>query len=394
MKLTLKGSSRDEDEGTYDDDFVQDVDEEPVNGADNFEDTLAKVYMQHVEQSTSRPNSGGYQRPQTASRTRPSSGRHLGSSSDGGTTSDDQRVSYNAAISNQRGDTDSESQTEVIGRHGNFSDAEAETADFKLQQEAILRAESLIRDLNRPVVKKLKKKKVVDRPRTAIDAPSSKTVQARAQSAVAGSRKNLIAVALGDPDNEPSSLRSKLTDATDLDAAVAKNRSREYLRRARERKEAEDKALALAVDKGRREFEFDCLVKMGEANEICQVLNLRISYRAYKIEDGDLRCHVYENNGFSKEITLDTFQREWRRLKRKLESNTAASSQLQRSRHGVDAVPVGRSTLNGSMGAKGGKKVRQDELKQVLLETMQLTNKLKEQLMILERKGGKFSPYV
>eukprot|EP00744_Colponema_vietnamica_P002930 GILI01004548.1.p1 GENE.GILI01004548.1~~GILI01004548.1.p1 ORF type:complete len:391 (+),score=99.60 GILI01004548.1:76-1248(+) len=165
------------------------------------------------------------------------------------------------------------------------------------------------------------------------------------------------------------------------------NKSLEYLKKARLKKKAEEQALLIAVDKGRREFEYDCLHKMGEANEMSAILGLGISYRANKLESGELRCHLYDGAQFLREITLEAFMREFRRVKKKMDT-VKPSALAQKDVSVSDSVNSSKPASN-----KVNKKARQEELKQVLLETMQLTNKLKEQLLILERKGGNFSPY-
>ena len=51
---------------------------------------------------------------------------------------------------------------------------------------------------------------------------------------------------------------------------------------AKQKKEEEDRALALTIDKGKRETEFDCLHKMGEACEIAEMLKIPVSFSAFK----------------------------------------------------------------------------------------------------------------
>jgi hypothetical protein len=65
------------------------------------------------------------------------------------------------------------------------------------------------------------------------------------------------------------------------------NKSKYYLKKAKEKQIEEERALALTIDKGKRELEFDCLHQMGEACEIAKLLNIPISFSAYK---GSVRC--------------------------------------------------------------------------------------------------------
>lgn len=162
-----------------------------------------------------------------------------------------------------------------------------------------------------------------------------------------------------------------------LSNATSDFKRRNYLKETKQRQVDMEKELALTVDKCRREFEYDCLHKMGEANEIAQSMNLPTTFRAIKKEDGTTKCHIYHNDQFVEEITLDNFLREWRRLKRQ-----------QRPAINLPPPPAEKSkVVTGNGGAKVNKKERQEELKKLLLETKELTNKLKEQLKILEKKG-------
>jgi hypothetical protein len=110
---------------------------------------------------------------------------------------------------------------------------------------------------------------------------------------------------------------------------------------AKARKEEEERALALTIEKGKRETEFDCLHKMGEACEIAKQLNIPISFSAFKGNDGSLKIHFFQfvedqtkeileegaephdnmpMREIKKEITMKEFYREYRMLKRKQES--------------------------------------------------------------------------
>ncbi|CAG9325894.1 unnamed protein product [Blepharisma stoltei] len=159
-----------------------------------------------------------------------------------------------------------------------------------------------------------------------------------------------------------------------------------YLQETKSKQKEAEKELALTVDKCKREFEYESLHKMGEANEIAQSMGLPTIYRAIKKEDGTTKCHIYHNDQFVEEITLDNFLREWRRLKRK--QKPAINMQPQAA--AITTQPSVSENLMKSTqqpSAKVNKKERQEELKKLLLETKELTNKLKEQLKILEKKG-------
>ena len=60
------------------------------------------------------------------------------------------------------------------------------------------------------------------------------------------------------------------------------NKSAQYLKDAKKKEAKKDQVLALTLSKAKNEFEYDCLVKMGEANELSQSLGETLTYRAYK----------------------------------------------------------------------------------------------------------------
>lgn len=78
-----------------------------------------------------------------------------------------------------------------------------------------------------------------------------------------------------------------------------------------------DRLLQLTISKGKNEYEYEMLIKMGEANELSQLLESKITYRAYKSAQGNLKVHVYELDRFSKDLTLEEFNREYNMIKNK-----------------------------------------------------------------------------
>ncbi len=60
------------------------------------------------------------------------------------------------------------------------------------------------------------------------------------------------------------------------------NKSKYYLQKQKEREREIDRLLELTINKGKNEYEYEMLIKMGEANELSQLLTSKITYRAYK----------------------------------------------------------------------------------------------------------------
>lgn len=151
--------------------------------------------------------------------------------------------------------------------------------------------------------------------------------------------------------------------------------SRNYLKETKMKTHQEKVELENTADLYRRQYEFDCIQKMGEANEILLNFGSEISYRCLRKDDKTLMCHVYKKEKFEEEISLHNFLRKWKKLKeRKPKSVKVPASQT---------TSKSISTNN----AKVNKTERQEEVKKLLLETRELTNSLKTQVKMLEEKG-------
>lgn len=148
-----------------------------------------------------------------------------------------------------------------------------------------------------------------------------------------------------------------------------------YLKESRKKQAKEKVELEMTVDRCRREFEFDCIQKMGEANDIMQELASEITYRGIRKDDMTLKCHKYVKDKFVEEVSLEKFIREWKRIKNKKPKMLDVSVSQMTSKS-ISAIS-----------AKVNKTERQEELRKLLLETRDLTNSLKKQLRVLEQKG-------
>jgi len=204
--------------------------------------------------------------------------------------------------------------------------------------------------------------------------------------------------------------KSKLTLATNADFRTTMlttnrqapvNKSSLYLKKAKQKESKIDEILQLTINKGKNEFEYECLTKMGEANEVAQALGENFTYRAYKSADGTLRCNVYEMDTHVKTLNMKELNREHNALKMKLRQNqnlkiwdvltqNKKGKQVFSSfKSGLDAAKTGKDEklAGGEKGKVITKSERQNELKLVLFETMKLTTTLKNQLKKLENSG-------
>ena len=89
------------------------------------------------------------------------------------------------------------------------------------------------------------------------------------------------------------------------------------MQKHKEREREIERLLELTINKGKNEYEYEMLIKMGDANELSQNLNSKITYRAYKGAQGNLKVHVYDVDKFMKDLSLEEFQREYNMLKNK-----------------------------------------------------------------------------
>ncbi len=127
--------------------------------------------------------------------------------------------------------------------------------------------------------------------------------------------------------------------------------------------------------------------------------------RSFQFQDGSLKVHVYEVEKFLKELTLDEFQREYNIIKAQYNQSKKLKiwqvlNETKKGKNQVNEVikkeepskKIPRSLIRKQVLIKKiestnpvNKKEKQFELKQVLLETMMLTNILKEQLAVLTK---------
>lgn len=61
-------------------------------------------------------------------------------------------------------------------------------------------------------------------------------------------------------------------------------------KKKRNKAKYEDKLIQIAIKKIQNEKAYEVLIKMGEANEICQILKLDITYRVFASANGTIKC--------------------------------------------------------------------------------------------------------
>ena len=109
-------------------------------------------------------------------------------------------------------------------------------------------------------------------------------------------------------NKENGSLRPKSKMSDVLKMQIKKRRNQQKM---------EDRLIEMTINKIQNENAYEYLIKMGEANEICQNLGLNITYRVFNSANGTIKCHIYELNQFKKCLNLDDFNREFKFLKKR-----------------------------------------------------------------------------
>ena len=128
--------------------------------------------------------------------------------------------------------------------------------------------------------------------------------------------------------------------------------------------------------------------KVDEANEMQKTWKRRVKYEVVEErfwETGELKVRCSQGD-VSREIPMLAFDREYmtlksRERKKELNAKREKSQFLLRNTRAVYAPSALRSETK-------------DHLRGVLLDTIQLASRLRDQVQALERKGGGFSPFV
>ena len=155
----------------------------------------------------------------------------------------------------------------------------------------------------------------------------------------------------------PSSCSSKVPRPPSACSTLRKQSyMRDYLRESKAKNGKEKNDLNSTVDRCRRESEYEFVRKMGEANEILAAMPSNSTYRCIRKSDKSLMCHIYINENFVEEISMENFVREWKRLKKKrpVAAVDPSASQI-----------TSKSTITTN--AKVNKAERQEELKKLCL---------------------------
>ena len=160
---------------------------------------------------------------------------------------------------------------------------------------------------------------------------------------------------------------------------------KEDIQKKKNKERFEDRLISIAVNKIQNEKAYEYLIKMGDANEICQKLNKNQTYRVFNSADGSIKCHIYENDQYMKSLTLDEFEREYKNLQalfnkeQKYPVWVVLNDKAKNKKKNTVTQNLSQDKKNREKTKELGKKDRQDLLKECLRDTMNLTKTLKNQ---------------
>lgn len=160
------------------------------------------------------------------------------------------------------------------------------------------------------------------------------------------------------------------------------------LREHRLRQEATERVRADQLERSSRELLHRHLYHMGQANDWAAELGLPTRYCVRRCEDGQIRCHMYEDEKFKREISLELFERRYRSL--------LASRQQRRMMQGKSSRPVGSLTSSARPPCISPQEqaFRQEEVRRKRKEVDRLRATLELQRQQLWDSGMPIIPFV
>ena len=183
------------------------------------------------------------------------------------------------------------------------------------------------------------------------------------------------------PVTRQASAQRLRRESSSTKGLLVKNHSKDYLRKYRERELNREKELHESIEKNKIDQEYGMLMKMSELNAIGKERDSSTTYRAYKSAEGTIRVRVFHYNKFEKEISLNEFDTIYKNFKKSTKENKEWAVVQQQHPQKV------QDELQALKNRNSQKAERQQELKNLLVGTVNLTNLLKEQIKIFKEKG-------
>lgn len=129
------------------------------------------------------------------------------------------------------------------------------------------------------------------------------------------------------------------------------------------------------------------LKKMNQLNEHHHKNKSRTTYRAYKNAEGIIKVRLFELENFKKQLSLQQFESEYKIYKKSTKENRnwqrPSTSKLKQNSKEFIVKTLETATVSKNK----RKQQRQQELKNLLANTINLTRLLEQQIKIFKMKG-------
>ena len=165
------------------------------------------------------------------------------------------------------------------------------------------------------------------------------------------------------------------------------NKSKKYnankiINKRTKEKQKEEENIKTAFKKKDQAFVKDCVIKSVECNKMCEEMKIPKYYEVGYSKSGEIGCFITDDEKKCIFVSLQAFIVEWRRLnkayqQRDIEERYAVKEDEKKKKEDVNAI------VNQRMNEKNE---RLKEVKDVLIETVRLKTKLKNQLDNLQKK--------
>eukprot|EP01016_Furgasonia_blochmanni_P054777 TRINITY_DN9069_c0_g1_i3.p1 TRINITY_DN9069_c0_g1~~TRINITY_DN9069_c0_g1_i3.p1 ORF type:complete len:521 (-),score=96.11 TRINITY_DN9069_c0_g1_i3:71-1633(-) len=171
------------------------------------------------------------------------------------------------------------------------------------------------------------------------------------------------------------------------------NKSKVYIKKNRAKRNEVEKEIALTLAQTKNEREYDCIIKIGEANEMLVKMHSTLMFKLHKADDHYVMVGVYDTDILRKELTISEFVREYNILKSQYKQSLPGNiwdslNEVKKSAKFQNVVKMTDEEIERELKMKNaGKKQRQSQLKEALLETMNLVKSIREQIISLQKRG-------
>lgn len=124
------------------------------------------------------------------------------------------------------------------------------------------------------------------------------------------------------------------------------------------------------------------LLKMNEMNEFSRKNKSSVTYRAFKNAEGLIKVRVFDMEKLKKELTMKEFESEFKIFKKSTKENKEWERPPTTKQVALDSL-----NRMSSVPKNVKKEERQEELRNLLVNTVNLTKLLQEQIKVFKMRG-------